>query len=175
MLLGWLLVFYIWGEPAGGLDDQMTEITVAATQQVFEAASISATSKWFTPKATDEERRPMQMLIINGVESVKVGNRCNGLFTMVIYAGFIIAYPGSWRSKMFFVPIGIFMIFLSNVIRIGVLALNWIHYRSTFDFNHKYTYTFIVYGVVCVLWMWWINKYSFLATSQNVTSNHTKI
>jgi len=175
ILLGWLLVFYIWGEPVGGLDDQMTEITVKATQKLFEASGTPVASKWFTPKATDEERRPMQLLIVNGVESVKVGNRCNGLFTMVIYAGFIIAYPGSWRSKVLFIPMGILLIFISNIIRIGVLALHWIHYRSSFDFNHKYTYTFIVYSVVCLLWMWWINKYSFLATSQNATSANSEV
>ncbi len=172
MLVAWLAFFYIGGEPAGGLDDKMTEFTVSATKVALSALNIPTSSKWFTPPPTSEEHRPMQLLIVNGIESVSVGNRCNGLFTMAIYAAFIIAYPGKWKSKMVFVPMGIAIIFLSNVARVGALALNWIYYKSSFEMNHKYTYTFIVYAIVCCLWMWWINKYSFLMAQHSASDNN---
>jgi hypothetical protein len=32
-------------------------------------------------------------------------------------------------------------------------------YPTALDFNHKYTYVVIVYGLIFFLWWWWAKKY----------------
>ena len=52
------------------------------------------------------------------------------------------------------------MIYLVNLARVVVLALNHIYSNSSFDFNHKYTYTLITYAAIFGLWMIWANRLS---------------
>ena len=80
--------------------------------------------------------------------------------SIVLFAGFIIAYPGPWKVKLFYVPIGVFLIYLLNVLRIMALGLNSFHSRHTLEFNHKYTFAFVVYACIFGFWMLWIKRYA---------------
>jgi exosortase/archaeosortase family protein len=158
----WLVVFYYWGAPKGGFDDQMTFLTGDATVWIMQKVGINANSEWKEHLNEYQKENGVYALwlTIDGKNSVVVGNRCNGLFTIAMYIGFLVAYPGRWLPKMAFIVLGPFLIFFSNVLRVIALALNWVNSPDTFDFNHKYTYTFVVYSIVFLLWMWWINKYA---------------
>jgi exosortase/archaeosortase family protein len=79
---------------------------------------------------------------------------------MLLFAGFIVAFPGPWRTKLWFVPMGILSIYLINSLRVIGLAVNHMVSKSSFDFNHKYTFTILVYGAIFYFWMIWVNRYS---------------
>lgn len=97
---------------------------------------------------------------IHGYTVVRVGNPCNGMVLFALFSGFILAYPGSWRSKLFFIPAGILAIYFLNVLRIMALALNSYYSRHTLEFNHKYTFAFVVYAFIFGCWMFWIKRYA---------------
>jgi len=80
---------------------------------------------------------------------------CNGLVLYALFGGFIAAFPGPTRTKLWFIPLGIFLIYCLNIVRIVVLTLNSYYSQQTVDFNHHYTFTFIVYTFIFGLWMWW--------------------
>jgi exosortase family protein XrtF len=101
-----------------------------------------------------------RVVMINNYPSVLVGIPCNGLILFVLFAGFIIAYPGPWKAKLFYIPIGIFIIYVLNVIRVIALAINGFYSKQTLDFNHKYTFTFIVYAFIFGFWMYWVKRYA---------------
>ncbi|HLP33030.1 MAG TPA: hypothetical protein VK202_06125, partial [Bacteroidia bacterium] len=48
---------------------------------------------------------------------VGVGRACNALELFVLFAGFIIAFPGSVKHKFWFIPVGLVLIHFLNVIR----------------------------------------------------------
>ena len=100
------------------------------------------------------------LLYINGFPVVSVSNGCNGMVLFALFTGFIIAYPGPWKTKLFFIPAGVFLIFLLNLLRIIALALNSWHSRHTLEFNHKYTFAFVVYAFIFAFWMIWIKRYA---------------
>ena len=87
-----------------------------------------------------------------------VGHPCNGLVLYALFGGFIIAFPGPARTKLWFVPLGIFLIYSLNVMRVVGLTLNAYYSQQTVDFNHHYTFTFIVYLGIFGLWMWWATR-----------------
>lgn len=91
---------------------------------------------------------------------IHVADSCNALTLVVLFMGFILAYPGDWRIKLIFIPVGSIIIFGINVIRVLVLIYNYMYWQAAFDFNHKYTFTIAVYLVVFWFWMLWANKYS---------------
>jgi exosortase/archaeosortase family protein len=72
----------------------------------------------------------------------------------------VVAFPGPWKKKMWFVPLGILSIYLINSLRVIGLAVNHMVSQESFDFNHKYTFTILIYGAIFFFWMIWVNRFS---------------
>jgi exosortase family protein XrtF len=98
------------------------------------------------------------LVLMNGQAAVIVGVPCNGLVLYALFGGFVLAFPGPWRSKLWFIPAGMAMIWVLNVLRVGALALNHYYAHDSVDFNHHYTFTFIVYACIFGLWMLWARR-----------------
>lgn len=78
---------------------------------------------------------------------------CNGLDLMVLSAGFVLCYAGSWRRKALFVPLCILSVCLMNVLRCGLLCLLWAGIPQLFDSMHKFVFNLFAYACVFGLWM----------------------
>jgi exosortase/archaeosortase family protein len=88
---------------------------------------------------------------------IRVGASCNGLELLVLFTIFIICYPGKLTHKLWFIPIGLFLIHLSNIIRNLILTLMVLNQSSWFDLFHRYVFIFLIYGFIFYLWMKWAN------------------
>ncbi len=97
---------------------------------------------------------------IDGSDGVWVGASCNALTLFFLFAVFVFAYPGHQKSKWWFIPLGILAIHILNILRVVALALLSLYNPGILDFNHTYTFTFIVYAFIFFLWMTWVNKFS---------------
>lgn len=95
---------------------------------------------------------------IEGSAGLIISPSCNGLDLLVLFAGFIIAYPGTIRSKFLFIPVGLLIIDVLNIIRIVLLAWMAKFSPHLLEFNHSYTFTFSMYVIIFALWMVWIRK-----------------
>lgn len=102
----------------------------------------------------------MQVFGIDGSNGVWIGGPCNGITLMFLFAIFVIAYPGSTKNKLWYVPLGVLIVHAINIIRIIALALIANYNYEYLDFNHTYTFTFLAYSAVFGLWMLWVNKFS---------------
>lgn len=111
------------------------------------------------------------IVCIKDESMVGVGNPCNGLELFVLFAGFIICFPGSIKNKWWYILIGSLIIHLVNSMRTVALAL--IQYKAPeyLDFNHHYTFTIIVYSLIFGLWIYWTNRYSHLHLLTNTKEN----
>jgi exosortase/archaeosortase family protein len=95
---------------------------------------------------------------VNGTSTVIIGSGCNGLEIYCIFAGFIIIYEGKVLHKFLYILIGSFILFSFNIARVVLLSINRLHSMQLFYYNHKYTYVFIMYTLVFVLWLFWVVK-----------------
>jgi exosortase family protein XrtF len=104
---------------------------------------------------------------IAGSKGVTVGAPCDGLVLFALFTVFVLAYPGSWKHRLWFIPSGLLLIQLLNTARIA--ALTWIvHYNENWlAFNHDYTFTVFVYGVVFGLWYIWVNRFGAKSTNKS--------
>jgi len=91
---------------------------------------------------------------------VWVGDNCNGFKLFSIFSIFILAYPSNWKSKVWFIPLGLIVVHLANILRIMALMLISSSHPEYLDFNHDYTFTIFVYSIIFGLWYWWLKKYS---------------
>lgn len=111
------------------------------------------------------------VVLIDGEELVYIGAACNGMVLMALFAGFIVAFPGPLLKKLLYIPFGIAVINLLNVMRVAALALNSLYSSQTLEFNHKYTFTVIVYAFIFILWMLWVKRFSTLHNHDFTTSS----
>jgi exosortase family protein XrtF len=106
------------------------------------------------------QRIDMQVVGIDGGTGVWVGSNCNAITLFSLFAVFIIAYPGHQKSKLWYIPLGILAIHILNILRVFALMLINFYKPEYLDFNHTYTFTFIIYAFIFYLWMLWVNKFS---------------
>jgi len=101
----------------------------------------------------------MSLLDIDNTSVVCVGTGCSGVELFLIFAVFIFLFKGRSNNFLWYIPSGIILISILNIIRIVALSLIVIYAPDYLDFNHKYTFTIIVYGFLIGLWLFWMNKY----------------
>lgn len=97
---------------------------------------------------------------IDGTHGVLIGAPCNGLSLFALFTGFIIIFPGKIIHKLLFISLGILIIHIFNILRLVGLSLVVLYDSESLEFNHKYTFTIIVYAVIFLMWIVWVNKFA---------------
>lgn len=97
---------------------------------------------------------------IDGSHGVFIGTPCNGLDLMALFAGFVIVFNGSWKNKWWFILVGLIVIHFLNLVRVVALTIIAKTAPEYIDFNHKYTFTIILYAFVFFGWVLWVKYYA---------------
>jgi exosortase family protein XrtF len=107
------------------------------------------------------EDRNLQVIGIDGTNGLWVGPNCNAITLFFLFGVFIAAYPGRQKHKLWFIPAGMIAIHIINLIRVVVLCILALYVSPEYlDFNHTYTFTFLVYAFIFMLWMIWVNRFA---------------
>ena len=130
-------------------------LDAALTQNI---ASVSATTLRVFGFNAAVDKQQSTLVLLNNTPAVSIWTACNGMVLYALFSGFVVAFPGPLLRKLWFIPLGIFLIYSLNVLRIAALCLNHHYWQHTVDFNHHYTFTFVVYGFIFLLWMWWATR-----------------
>ncbi len=149
--LSWYLIYQFVLIPDGRLDTWLTTITTEASAKLLNIFGAKTVIFYNTDKC---------FLFINGARGLGVAHNCNGLILFVLFSVFVLLFPGRIKDKLWFIPAGILSIFILNILRIIYLGYINIHYPHLVEFNHKYTFTVIVYGFIFILWMIWVNLFA---------------
>lgn len=153
--IGWYLIYALWIHPNEKTDLLVVDITIAASKWILELFGYVV--------FTGAER----VIGVDGTGGLWIGDNCNGIALFALFSGFVIAYPGSWKRKALFIPLGIIIIELLNVFRVICLAILDTYSRAWTEINHTYTFTIIIYGCIFLLWMIWVNRLSGADLKQN--------
>lgn len=151
MYVLWFLVYDFWLAPEGKLDAWLNKR--AANDGAFLLQLIGYNS-------TTSPGIGQTIIEIENVPQVGLGNPCNGLELFALFTGFVLCFPGQWKIKLWFIPLGILLIHFVNAMRAAGLALIQLKAPEHLDFNHHYTFTVIVYAIIFALWMLWANRYA---------------
>jgi exosortase/archaeosortase family protein len=153
LLCGAFILIWAVGS-ANGLGDNSALDTVLCHQLATASAWGLRVLGW---NASTDAIQP-RLLLLNGQPSVIVGAPCDGLVLYALLAGFVLAYPGPARRRLWFIPLGILALWLLNIIRIIALALNHRYSPETFDFDHHYAFNTVAYAALSGLWLLWTRQ-----------------
>lgn len=103
---------------------------------------------------------PSMKLIVNGKYLARIIEGCNAISVIILFISFVIAFSGKLKTTFFFVLAGSVIVYAVNLARIIILTVGLYHYPSHTDFLHTVVFPGIIYGVVFLLWMLWVNRVS---------------
>lgn len=133
--------------------DAITELVAINTEQVL---------KWFDASTTVREAGPLNDLTVfyHQVAIIRIIEGCNAISVIILFTSFVIAFAGKLKQTLFFVLGGILLIYVLNVIRIVLLCVLLFHFPTHQQLLHGVIFPLIIYGVVFILWLIWVRKFS---------------
>jgi exosortase/archaeosortase family protein len=152
LLLIWELSFQLYLKPHRTIDLPLTAITTATTvgflRLFYEKQSLS----W------ENGEEGTAYILLNGQRTIGIADTCNGLELFILYVGFIICIPTSFKRAAIFITLGIVVIFILNILRCSGMFWFNLHRKEWFDFAHHYAFKIIVYAAIFGGWVWYCRK-----------------
>ena len=137
----WFVVYDLWLLPDGRLDAALSTTVASATGALFglfrDDVVVSGRAVW------------------TGDAAIQIVNGCNGLGALSLFVGFVLAYPGTWARRAVFVPAGLAVIALANVVRCIALLVVQGTWPSLFDAIHYAHAMLVFYVIIFGLWVLW--------------------
>lgn len=103
---------------------------------------------------------PSMKLIINGKYLARVIEGCNSVSVIILFVSFIIAFSGKPKTTFLYILSGSVLIYVVNLMRIVILSIGLYHYPWRRDILHTVIFPGIIYGMVFLLWIIWVNRFS---------------
>ncbi|RSK39941.1 exosortase family protein XrtF [Mangrovimonas spongiae] len=99
-------------------------------------------------------------LFLNEKYVARVIEGCNAISVIILFLSFIIAFSGKLKTTIIFGLVGGVLIYVVNLFRIAVLAIGFYHYPEYENILHGVVFPAIIYGMVFLLWIVWVNRFS---------------
>jgi len=103
---------------------------------------------------------PSMKIIINGKFVARVIEGCNAISIIILFLSFIVAFAGKFKTTLLYGLAGSIIIYAFNLIRIVILSVGLYHYPWRQEVLHTVIFPMLIYGVVFLLWMIWVNRFS---------------
>jgi len=99
-------------------------------------------------------------LIINEKYVARVIEGCNSVSIIILFISFVIAFASKFKTTALYILAGSVLIYIANLVRIVILSIGLYHYPWRKDILHTVIFPAIIYGMVCFLWVVWVNRFS---------------
>lgn len=103
---------------------------------------------------------PSMKLIINNKFVATVVEGCNSISVIILFISFIVAFAGKFKTTLLYIVSGSVLIYVVNLIRIVILSIGLYNYPWRREILHTVIFPLIIYGMVFLLWMFWVNRFS---------------
>lgn len=111
-------------------------------------------------KIAPNTKEPAVNFYYNQYPIARIVEGCNALSVIILFISFIIAFSGKIKSTVLYVVCGSILIHILNVIRIALLCMLMYHFPKYNHLFHGVFFPLFIYGVVFLLWIIWVNKFS---------------
>ena len=98
--------------------------------------------------------------LLNNTYVARVIEGCNSISVILLFLAFIIAFSGNFMTTVVFGIVGSVLIYVTNIFRMAILAITILEYPKQQELMHNLIFPAIIYGMVFLLWVIWVNKFS---------------
>jgi exosortase/archaeosortase family protein len=102
-----------------------------------------------------------QTIFVNNLQAyVDVSPGCTSLKQWMHWLFIMLLFPGPWKHKLWYIPLGLVFIQFINVFRVVGLALLIIPWPQHFHFFHDYIFKTIFYFGIFMMWVLWVEYFT---------------
>ncbi len=88
--------------------------------------------------------------------TIIVNESCSAVKWFAHFLVLMLLFPGPWKHKAWFIPAGLVVTHLVNIIRVSGLAVVYVIKPLAFDFAHDYVFRPFFYLVLFLMWVVWV-------------------
>ena len=114
----------------------------------------------YDAKVIKHPDEPSMKLLFEGKYIARIIEGCNAISVIILFMAFVIAFSGKLKTTILFLLSGSVLIYVVNLVRIVILAYGLYHYPWRSEILHSVIFPAIIYGIVFLLWMLWVNRFS---------------
>ena len=107
--------------------------------------------------------QPCYKFFYNGKYVSRIIEGCNALSVIILFISFVIAFSGKLKNTIYFIISGSIIIHVLNITRIALLMVAFYNFPEANFILHDILFPLVIYGAVFILWIIWVNKFSFYA------------
>ena len=161
-LLSYLVFTFIYESYLNGFDAnkyQVDGFTKVVTNHTVSLLKLFGSDAYYTKNAIE----PCMNIYYNQKFMARIIEGCNGLSVIILFASFVIAFTGKWLRTVLFIISGSVLIHILNIVRIALLCVLMYYFPAYESVLHGVIFPLFIYGVVFILWIIWVNKFSIYA------------
>ncbi|MDK2770913.1 MAG: exosortase family protein XrtF [Flavobacterium sp.] len=106
------------------------------------------------------EFEPSMKIIYNGKYVSRIVEGCNAVSVIILFSAFVFAFSNKFQRAFLFIIIGSLLIYMLNIVRIILLTYALFYYPHYEKLLHGTIFPLFIYGVVFILWVLWVTKFS---------------
>jgi len=133
--------------------DYFTNLTAKQSELILENIGYEA-------QIIPHPDEPSMKLIINSKFVARIIEGCNSISIIILFISFMIAFADKWKSTLLYIFSVSTLIYTVNLLRIVLLSIGLYHYPWRREILHTVIFPLIIYGLVFLLWMFWVNRYA---------------
>ncbi|AXP81271.1 Transmembrane exosortase [Mariniflexile rhizosphaerae] len=154
IILSILYKFYLqFSDGAKFYPDYMTHLVAKQSESLLNTFGYHA-------QVLPHPNEPSVKLIVNNQYLARVVEGCNSISVIILFVSFIVAFASKFKTTFFYILSGSVLIYTVNLLRIVLLTIGLYHYPYQKDIFHKVVFPAIIYGMVFLLWVFWVNRFS---------------
>jgi exosortase family protein XrtF len=150
------VVYQLYLRQYSTMNNEVDGITQLVANQTEWLLQLVNDKSYIEPHLTE----PSVKLIYNEKYIARIIEGCNAVSVIILFVAFVIAFTGRIRHTVGFIVVGILIVHFLNIIRIALLAIALYHYPESEHLLHGVLFPLVIYGVVFLLWVIWVNKFS---------------
>ena len=133
--------------------DAITRIVSKNTEQVLQVFNSGSSIE-------ESDGHPYMKLFYNQKYVARIVEGCNAISVIILFISFVVAFSGKLKTTLFFIFGGSLLIYVLNVLRIATLSALIFYFPKQEPFLHGVLFPLYIYGVVFMLWLIWVRKFS---------------
>ncbi len=101
---------------------------------------------------------PLNIFRYQNGHTIQIIWACSGLKQAYIFLCILTLSRGSWVKKLWFIPLGLIVVYMFNIFRIAFIVGYVEYHFSSFIFLHQYLFKYLFYGLIFGMWVLWEEK-----------------
>lgn len=90
---------------------------------------------------------------------VTVAPECTSLKQWMHWLFLMLIFPGPWKHKAWYIPLGLVIVEFTNVVRVVGIALFLRPFPHDFALAHDVIFKIMFYVVIFLMWMIWVERF----------------